>query len=248
MSLEILQSSNDHSCIPQTIRSVSRGTHRWFQESRGKTELQTNSTNWELSNYGGIQIYGRRCLCVALYDMPRWISPQAVVAYRAACSSSWACCSVPWVWFAHSFVQLHATLLVECSCKLLAEEKRKSWCYLQSGERLKGWMYPYFKTFILVILKKTQCTENSELQLLRSAAFIVLLKTQPWSCVCIVSAVPRAPWLAGGAVRPGLSSPSASPGCPVLHEVLERGGWLCQRCSLLILSLCSTIVVPGALA
>jgi len=73
VSLEILQSSNEHSCIPQAIRSVSRGTHCSIQESSGKTELQTNSANWELSNYGGIQIYGRRCLYVALHGMPRRI-------------------------------------------------------------------------------------------------------------------------------------------------------------------------------
>lgn len=121
-SLEILQSSNDHSCILQTISSVSRGTHCWFQESHGKNELQTDSANWELSNYGGIQIYGRRCLYVALYDMPGWIGWQAVVLYWAACFSAWACCRVLRVCFAPSFVHLHTAASATISLSVLCVE------------------------------------------------------------------------------------------------------------------------------
>lgn len=156
-SLEILQkslpSSNYHSCIPQTISSVSRGTHCWFQESHGKTELQTYSANWELSNFGGIWIYGRRCLHVALCTVPRWISQQAVIPYRAACFSSSACSSVLWVCFT-PLIQLHATLLIRCSHKLLAEGKEENLVSFAKWLKTESWTYPYFKKFIPVMLKR----------------------------------------------------------------------------------------------
>lgn len=117
-------------------------------------------------------------------------------------------------------------LLVECSHKVYLREKRKSWCYLQCGKRMKGGRHPNFENFILVILKKTQqtppqnpkhlYTENSELQLLRSATFIAFLKAQP-----LVSALPRAPW------------PAAQSGCPLgyfLFAALSATASLCVLC------------------
>lgn len=51
------------------------------------------------------------------FDMPGWLSWQAVILYRTARSSSWACCSVLWVCFALFLAQPHTPPLAECSYK-----------------------------------------------------------------------------------------------------------------------------------